>query len=70
MRNLKSTLISFFKDSNRYVSINGTKHKILGRIGMKNFVIDISGCDYKVGEKVKIDINLILCNQDIERIMI
>ena len=43
---------------------------ILGRVGMKNFVIDITGKDIKVGDKVKIDINLILCNQEIERTMI
>ena len=70
MRSLKSVLNSFFTDGTRYVIINNKKVPILGRVGMKNFVVDVSNIDCHVGDKVRIDINLVLCNQKIERIMI
>ena len=70
MRGLKASLKSFFNDGTRYVIIDNRKLPILGRVGMKNFVVDVSNIDCHVGDKVKIDINLVLCNQKIERIMI
>ena len=70
LRDLKKSITNLFKDGNKYVIINDIKVPILGRVGMKNFAIDISNIDCKVGDKVKIDVSLVLCNQKIERVMI
>ena len=69
LRKLKSILKDFFNDCNTYVMLNNHKVKVLGRIGMKNFVVDVNDIDCKVGDKVKIDINIVLCNQSIERVL-
>ena len=69
LRALKNVLKTLAKDGTRYVEIKEEKYPILGRIGMKNFMIDISQSDIQIGEKVKIDINLVLANQNIERIL-
>ena len=69
LRALKKDLIAMTNDGKRYVEINDKKYPILGRIGMKNFMIDISDSDIQIGEKVKIDINLILSNQFIKRVL-
>ena len=70
LRNLKQVLISFFRDDNRYVFINGKKARILGRIGMKNFVVDLTNIDAHVGDRVRVDVNLVLTNQLIPRELI
>lgn len=69
LRAIKKDLIAIPKDGTRYVEINEKKYPILGRIGMKNFMIDISSSDVQIGEKVKIDINLMLANQKVKRIL-
>ena len=68
-RALKKDLFAITKDGTRYVEIKDKKYPILGRIGMKNFMIDISDSNIQVGDKVKIDINLILSNQNVERVL-
>lgn len=69
LRNLKNALSLLAKDGTRYVEIKEKKYPILGRIGMKNLMIDVSNGDIQIGDKVKIDINLVLANQNIERIL-
>lgn len=69
LRAIKTNLLALTKDGSRYVYINDKRYPILGRIGMKNFVIDISETDIQIGEKVKIDINLMLANQKVERVL-
>ncbi len=73
LRNLKTVLKSFFKDTKIYVDINGNKVPVLGRIGMKNFVVDLSGMfsniPTKVGDKVKIDIKIALVNLSVKRVL-
>lgn len=69
LRAIKRTLISLKENGTRYVEIADKKYPILGRIGMKNLIIDISNDDIKVGDNVKIDINLLLANQKINRIL-
>ena len=69
LRALKKDLIALTKDGTRYVEIKEKKYPILGRIGMKNFMIDISNSDIQIGEKVKIDISLVLANQKVERVL-
>jgi len=67
-RMIKSGLMALTKDGTRYVEIKEKKYPILGRIGMKNFMVDISNSDIQIGDKVKIDINLVLANQKVKRI--
>ena len=67
LRKIKHILLSMFKDTNNYVEINGKKSKVLGRIGMKNFVCDLSNIDANPGEKVKINVSLALCDTNIIR---
>jgi len=70
LRQMKNAFISLFKDTNNYVEINGKKKKVLGRIGMKNFVVDLTDVDANVGDKVKISIPLSLTNNLVERELI
>ena len=67
LRTLKNAFKNLFKDTNNYVRINGKKSLVLGRIGMKNFVCDISNIDAKIGDKVDISVILLLCDSKIER---
>ena len=67
LRMLKNVFVSLFKDTNNYVSVNGRKSLVLGRIGLKNFVCDISDIDASVGDKVKISVILPFCDSNIER---
>ena len=70
LRMLKYVIVSLFKDTNNYVSINGKRSLVLGRIGLKNFVCDISNIDASVGDKVKISVILPFCDSGIERKLI
>ena len=67
-RMIKNGLIALTKDGTRYVEIKEKKYPILGRVGMKNFMVDISDSDIQIEDKVKIDINLVLANQKVKRI--
>ena len=69
LRALKKAVAGLFKDGNRYVVINDKIVPILGRVGMNNFMVDVTDIDCNVGDKVKIDVNLVFTNQKIERIM-
>ena len=70
LRSLKNLLLDLFKDTNNYVVVNNRKVQVLGRIGMKNFVIDLSNVDAKINDAVKIDVGLTLCNSTIPRELI
>ncbi len=67
LRKIKNVLVTLFKDTNNYVEINGKKSMVLGRIGMKNFVCDLSNIDAKVGDKVKMSVILSICDSNIQR---
>lgn len=69
LRAIKTTLLALTKNGTRYVEIQNKKCPILGRIGMKNMMVDISNCDAKIGDKVKIELKLVLANSKIERII-
>jgi alanine racemase len=70
LRTLKYAMVDLLRDTNNYVIVNGKKAKVLGRIGMKNFVIDLSQIDANINDAVKIDIGLTLCNIDVPRELI
>lgn len=67
LRKIKLALKTLNEDGRTFVTINDKKYPILGRIGMKNFMIDISNSDVKIGDKVKIDVNLIFVDSKIKR---
>ena len=67
LRKIKLALSTLGKDGKMYVTINEKRYPILGRIGMKNFMIDVSDSDVKVGDKVKVDVNLIFVDSKIKR---
>lgn len=67
LRKIKLALSTLGKDGKMYVTINERRYPILGRIGMKNFMIDVSDSDVKVGDKVKVDVNLIFVDSKIKR---
>ena len=50
-----------------YVEINGKSYKLLGRVGMYNIVVDVTGSNVKVGDTVKLNINPLLINSNIEK---
>ena len=56
-----------FKDKNLYVEINGTKCKVLGRIGMYHVTVDITGKDVNIGDEVKFEVNPIFVDSSIRR---
>lgn len=67
LRKIKLALTTLKQDGRTFVTINDKKYPIIGRIGMKNFMIDISDSDVKVGDKVKVDVNLIFVDSKIKR---
>ncbi len=69
---IRSVIHSFndiFRDKNKYVYVNGKKCKILGRVGMRNFILDLTNVDAKINDEVKVDINIVLTNQKVPRIL-
>jgi alanine racemase len=50
-----------------YVKINEKKVRILGRISMFNIVIDLTGIEAEIGDKVILDINPVLIDSSIKR---
>ena len=62
-------LLNLCKDENKYAYINGKKYRILGRVGMKNFVLDIMDDSISVGDEVRTNINMVLTNQKLPRVL-
>ncbi|MBR4110791.1 MAG: alanine racemase [Clostridia bacterium] len=67
LRKIKLALATLKQDGRTFVTINNKKYPIVGRIGMKNFMIDVSDSDVEVGDKVKVDVNLIFIDSKIKR---
>lgn len=68
LRKIKLALTTLSQDGRKYVTINNKQYPILGRIGMKNFMIDITGSnDIQVGNKIKVDVNLLFVDSKIKR---
>lgn len=67
IRALKTAIINFGKNKRMFVVVGEKSYPVLGRIGMKNMIIDVTNANVNVGDKVKIPINLIFANSNIER---
>ena len=67
LRAIKNSFVCLFRDDERFAEINGEKCRIIGRIGMSNFMVDVTGCMVREGDKVKINIDLVHADSGIER---
>lgn len=56
-----------FKNKCLYVEINGTKCKVLGRLGMFHVSVDITGKDVKIGDEVKLNVSPFYVDSTIRR---
>lgn len=67
LRKIKLALKTLLKDGRMFVVINNRRYPVIGRIGMKNFMIKIGDSDVKVGDKVKVSVNLLFVDSKIKR---
>ena len=72
IRDVLRTMFNDLKAFNRkyYVEINGKNYRIVGRVGMYNTVVDVTGSQVKKGDKVKLNINPLLINSNIINVCI
>lgn len=56
-----------FKKQQIYVTINGEKCKVLGRLGMFHVSVDITEKDVKINDEVKFEVSPMLVDSDIKR---
>lgn len=63
IRDIKDSL----KDKNLYVEINGSKCKVLGRIGMYHVSADITGKDVKINDEVTFNVSPMYVDSSIKR---
>jgi alanine racemase len=68
IRFLKDDMLKLFSKQRLYIEVSGKKCPVLGRIAMKNIVIDISGVDADIDSKVKININMLFVDSSIKRL--
>lgn len=68
LRYISRDLKDLVKKQKLEVQINGESCKFLGRIGMCHIAVDITGKDIKINDEVKISVNPIYVNSNIERI--
>lgn len=67
LRAVKNALMKIGKDGRMFVTINEKECPVLGRIGMKNMMVDVTDSEAKVGDKVKISLPIALANSNIKR---
>ena len=67
IRILKNSFFDIFKDKHIYYKVNGSKCRVLGKIGMNHIVLDIKGKDVKINDEIEIDISPLNVNTNIRR---
>ena len=58
---------NYFKKQELYVKINGTRCKVLGRLGMYHITVDITGKDIKINDEVIFDVSPMFVDSTITR---
>ena len=57
-----------FKNKNIYVTINGKKCEVLGRLGMFHVSVDITGQDVKIGDDVHFNVSPMFVDSSLSRV--
>ena len=68
LRDVVQAIKRLFKDTKLYVEINNKKYAILGRIGMYHLTVDITGENFKIGDKVKMNANPLYVDSSVRRL--
>ena len=67
LRRILSAVKVIFRGKAYYVTVNGTRCRVIGHIGMLHTAVDVTGLDCKVGDVGQFDINpLLLKGTDVE----
>ena len=56
-----------FRDKNLYVTINGEKHGVLGRLGMYHVSVDITGKEININDEVHFNVSPLFVDSSITR---
>lgn len=67
LRFLKNDIKSLFKKEALYAKINDENLEVLGRVGAYHIVLDITGKDVKIGDKVSLEVNPKFVDSSIRR---
>lgn len=67
LRIVYNSIKNIVRNKNLTVEINGEKCNVLGQIAMCNIIIDITGKDIKVGDKVKFNVKPLYIDRNIRR---
>lgn len=67
LRYIVRDIKNVFKNQQIYVTINGERCKVLGRLGMFHVSVDITGKDVKINDEVKFEVSPMLVDSNIKR---
>lgn len=67
LRYIYADVMAFVRDNAIYVSVNGKRCRLLGRVSMFNVIADITDVEAEVGDPVRLECNPILIDSAIER---
>jgi alanine racemase len=67
LRIVKDDIFKIFNRQRIIVNINCKDCRVVGRVAMKNIIVDITDIDAKIGDKVKINVNLFFVDSSINR---
>ena len=67
LRRLNISIKQLFKKESMYVTINGKKCEVLGRVGTFHITVDITNKKIKIGDTVKLPVNPMYVNNSIRR---
>lgn len=67
LRDKLRNILKVVKANQKYVTVNGNKVPVIGRVGMFNIILDITDTDIKANDKVKIDVSPIIISSETEK---
>ena len=67
LRRTKNSFASIFKNIKNTVIINGESFEIIGKVGMNHLIVDITGKNVRINDKVLLNIKPVLVNSKIRR---